>query len=151
MKRFTRRVHTHDQPEVNVPMTIQQRVRSRQRIELSDGQPALIEIERGITLRDGDCLSNDDGDFIRVVSAPETVSRVSADTPHLLARVCYHLGNRHVALQITPTWVSYLHDHVLDDMVRGLGAEVEVLFSPFEPEDGAYGGTSHAHSHSHAH
>ncbi len=149
MKRFNQRIHSHEPPQLNVPMTIQQRVRSRQRIELSNGEEALMEIERGITLRDGDCLACDDGTTIRVVSAPETISKVTADSPHLLARVCYHLGNRHVPLQITPHWASYLHDHVLDDMVRGLGAQVEVQFSPFEPEDGAYGGTSHSHAHSH--
>jgi urease accessory protein len=67
-----------------------------------------------------------------------------------MARACYHLGNRHVALQINSNTLSYLHDHVLDDMLKGLGLEVNVLMAPFEPEPGAYntnGGGHHHHSH----
>jgi urease accessory protein len=63
--------------------------------------------------------------------------------------VCYHLGNRHVPLQIAATWVRYQHDHVLDDMVLGLGLEVEVEKAPFEPEAGAYQSAAVGHHHSH--
>jgi urease accessory protein len=69
-----------------------------------------------------------------------------------MARVCYHLGNRHVPLQIEPEWVRYQHDHVLDEMVIGLGAEVTSETAAFEPEAGAYGGSSSGHSHAgHSH
>ena len=76
--------------------------------------------------------------------------------PRALARAAYHLGNRHVALQIGPGWLRYCHDHVLDDMLRGLGLTVTVEQAPFEPEAGAYhadadGAHSHGHSHSHGH
>lgn len=151
MKRFTQLTHHHRPTDLSAELDIQQRVRSRQRIRLTNGEDALLEIERGLTLRHGDQLTNAEGEVLSILSAPETLSVVSTDDLHLLARVCYHLGNRHVPLQITPQWVSYLHDHVLDDMVRGLGAQVEVKTAPFEPEAGAYGGTSHSHSHSHAH
>lgn len=151
MKHFIERIHTHSNPENTATLSIQQRVRSRQRIRLSNGEDALMEIERGLTLRDGDTLRTADGETIRIISADECVSRIITSDCHLLARVCYHLGNRHVPLEIKPTWVSYLHDHVLDDMVIGLGTEVQVIHAPFEPEDGAYGGQSHVHSHSHEH
>ena len=151
MKRFNRVTQSGTLTHTTVELGIHQRIRSRQRITLSTGEEALMDIERGITLRDGDQLASEAGEVVTVVSAPETVSVVRTDDLHLLARVCYHLGNRHVPLQITPAWVSYLHDHVLDAMVVGLGAEVATEHAHFEPENGAYGGQSHSHSHSHSH
>jgi urease accessory protein len=80
-----------------------------------------------------------------VGAAPEWVSTLHAPDARLLARVAYHLGNRHVALQIGEGWLRYSHDHVLDEMARGLGAQLSVEQAPFEPEGGAY----HAGGHSH--
>jgi len=71
---------------------------------------------------------------------------VRADDPRLLARVAYHLGNRHVALQIGAGWLRYSHDHVLDELSRGLGAQLTIEQAPFEPEAGAYHDAS-GHSH----
>jgi urease accessory protein len=93
-------------------------------------------------------LLADDGRVIEVVAAPETVSTVREAGGGNLARAAYHLGNRHVALQIGARWLRYQHDHVLDDMVRGLGFTVEIEQAPFEPEAGAYGAGSHQHQHS---
>jgi urease accessory protein len=80
---------------------------------------------------------------------------VRAGDPWQLARASYHLGNRHVALQIGQGWLRYQHDYVLDDMVRGLGLDVTVEEAPFEPEGGAYGATPHTHGnvlmHGHGH
>ena len=78
---------------------------------------------------------------------PSTYRQYVQHDPWSLARAAYHLGNRHVALQVGSGWLRYLHDHVLDDMVRGLGFEVVVEEAPFEPEAGAYGGHGHSHSH----
>ena len=130
-------------------LTLDQRVRSRLRVVLDDGREAGIFLERGDNLKDGDCLGSDAGVVVQVRAAPERVSTVESPDSHLLARACYHLGNRHVALQIEPRRLSYLHDHVLDDMVRGLGLTVTVQDAPFEPESGAYGGSAHAHGHGH--
>lgn len=130
------------------------RQKSRLRTRLASGEEVGLFLERGIVLRGGDLLQAEDGTVIEVVAAPETVSTVSASDPWALARAAYHLGNRHVALQIGEGWVRYLHDHVLDDMVRGLGFAVKVEEAPFEPEAGAYGSSgmhTHAHSHSHSH
>ena len=110
-------------------------------------------LPRGTILRGGDCIRAEDGTTIRVVAADETVSVAYIDDRTLFARACYHLGNRHVPLQIGEGWLRYLHDHVLDDMLKGLGVMVACEQASFEPEAGAYGGHSvhshHHHSHDH--
>jgi urease accessory protein len=130
-------------------LTRDQRVRARLRGTLSDGREVAVLLPRGGTLRDGDGLAGADGLRVRVCAASEALSRVECDDPLALARACYHLGNRHVALQIEPGSLSYLHDHVLDAMLAGLGLKVRVVEGPFEPEPGAYGGHGHGHAHSH--
>jgi urease accessory protein len=137
--------------EPSVTLTWEQRTRSRLRVELDDGRTAGILLPRGSSLRDGDGLESEEGLRVRVRAAPETLSRVESTDALLLARVCYHLGNRHVALQIEPGRLSYLHDHVLDDLVRGLGLAVRVQSAPFEPEPGAYGGSAQGHEHGAGH
>jgi urease accessory protein len=132
------------------------RSRSRFRAQLVGGEDVGVILARGQILRGGDLLLADDGRVIEVAAADETVSTVHSDEPRALARAAYHLGNRHVALQIGQGWLRYCHDHVLDDMVNGLGLTVTVEQAPFEPEAGAYhadadGAHSHAHSHSHGH
>ncbi len=112
---------------------------------LDDGREAGLFLDRDAGLKEGDLLSDGKGLRVRVIAAPETVSTAACDDPRLLARACYHLGNRHVALQIEPGCVRYLHDHVLDEMVRALGLEVTVEQAPFEPEPGAYAGGQHHH------
>lgn len=139
------------EPELKLELSIDQRIRSRLRVTLSDGQDAGLDLPRGEILRGGQILSNDEGVLVEVVAAAEPLSVVRTDDALLKARVCYHLGNRHVPLEINDGYLSYQHDHVLDDMVKGLGAEVGFENLPFEPEAGAYGGSSHGHSHSHSH
>ena len=78
------------------------------------------------------------------------MSSAHIQDPVLFARACYHLGNRHVPLQIGDDWLRYLHDHVLDDMLRGLGISPHHERATFEPEAGAYGGGHHHHDHEHA-
>jgi urease accessory protein len=123
------------------------RSRSRFRARLDNGEEVGVILTRGRILRGGDRLRAEDGRIIGVAAAPETVSTAHAGDADLLARGAYHLGNRHVALQIGPLWLRYGHDHVLDDMVRGLGFTVVVEEAPFEPEGGAY----HAHGGDHGH
>jgi urease accessory protein len=128
-----------------------ERSRSRLRAMLDNGEEAGLFLERGTILRHGDLLLADDGRLVEVEAAPETVSTVRTDDALVLARASYHLGNRHVALQIGPGWLRYCHDHVLDDMLRGFGLDVQVERAPFEPEGGAYVAAPHAHSHAHSH
>jgi urease accessory protein len=128
---------------LTLPFALRQK--SRLRAELDDGREVGLFLPRGGVLRGGDRLEADDGTVIEVRSAPERVSRVRAPDGRALARAAYHLGNRHVALEVGDGWLQYLHDHVLDEMIAGLGFAVELVSAPFEPERGAYGG-GHAHS-----
>lgn len=126
------------------------RQKSRLRARLASGLEVGLFLERGIVLRGGDLLLADDGTVVEVVAALETVSTVRDSEATRLARAGYHLGNRHVPVEIGSGWLRYGHDHVLDDMVRGLGLSVVVEQAPFEPEGGAYG-HPHGHAHSHGH
>lgn len=159
MLRFTHKLAAPAAPRTTLTLPYELRIRSRLRVTLDDGTEAGLFLERGTTLRDGDHLGSEDGVSVQVRAADETVSSVYCDDNLLLARACYHLGNRHVPLQIGAGLLRYQHDHVLDDMLRGLGLAVTVEQAPFEPEPGAYGGQAHghgdaqdpAHSHHHGH
>jgi len=126
-----------------------ERSKSRLLALLDNGEEAGLFLERGSVLRHGDLLLADDGRVIAVEAASETVSTVHTDDAVMLARASYHLGNRHVALQIGSGWLRYQHDHVLDDMLRGFGLDVRVDEAPFEPEGGAYVAANHSHAHPH--
>lgn len=131
---------------LELPFEVRQK--SRFRSLLTDGTEVGVVIERGHILRDGDLLQDAGGTRVRVQAAAEPVSTVRSQDARALARACYHLGNRHVPLQVEEGFARYLQDHVLDDMVRGLGLEVTHEDAPFEPEAGAYGG-GHGHGHQH--
>ena len=132
-------------------LPLEGRIKSRLRVTLDDGRLAGVLLPRGSSLRDGDGLESDEGLLVRVRAAPETLSQAQSADALLLARACYHLGNRHVPLRIEGDRLAYLHDHVLDDLLRGLGLSVSVCSAPFEPEPGAYGGASSEHGHGHGH
>lgn len=134
-------------PQDTLSLPYEERRRSRLRARLAGGEEVGLYLPRGTALRDGDLLQADNGWIVQVKAATETVSCARSGDPLLLARACYHLGNRHIALQIDPDGVRYLHDHVLDEMVRAMGLTVTVEDLPFEPEVGAYGGHGHGHSH----
>jgi len=104
-------------------------------------------------LRGGQKLKASDGRIVAVVSAPEDLAEARCDGPLALARAAYHLGNRHVSVEIGDGWLRIQADHVLEHMLLGLGANVRTLNAPFEPESGAYfhGGHTHLHEHSHEH
>lgn len=123
----------------------ERRIKSRQRVLLGDGQEVGIFLPRGTVLRGGDVLVGKDGITVEIQAADEQVSSVCTDDCLLLARLCYHLGNRHVALEISQGRMRYLHDHVLDEMVQTLGGVPMLESAPFEPELGAYGGHGHHH------
>ncbi|HCB1499546.1 urease accessory protein [Klebsiella oxytoca] len=148
---LTQRVDAPAQATASVTLPIDVRVKSRIKVTLNDGRQAGLLLPRGLLLRGGDILSNENGsEFIKVIAADEAVSVVRCDDPFVLAKACYHLGNRHVPLQIMPGELLYHHDHVLDDMLRQFGLVVDFAHLPFEPEAGAYASESHGHHH-HAH
>jgi urease accessory protein len=126
------------------------RQKSRLVARLDSGREILLILPRGHVLRDGARLGTSEGSVVQIRSADESLSTVSSGAPAELARAAYHLGNRHVAVQIRDRSLAYLHDHVLDDMLRGLGLEPSLSVGPFEPEPGAYGhGAVHQHDHEH--
>ena len=119
---------------------------ARQRVALENGQAAGLKLPRGIVLREGDVLRSAGQQYVRIEAAPEHVSRVQSHCARELARAAYHLGNRHVWVQVGDQYLRYLHDHVLDDMLAGLGLSTTTELAPFEPEAGAYTDAS-GHSH----
>lgn len=131
------------------------RKKSRLRAVSERGREVAIMLERGSTLRDGDLLAADNGEILLVRAAAESVSDATSADALLLARAAYHLGNRHVPLQIELAALRYQHDHVLDDMLRELGLQVTQRTAAFEPEGGAYASHAHAHEtrgvHTHSH
>ena len=120
-------------------LSFERRQKRRQRVRLDSGREAALVLPRGGPLREGDGLRSADGFRVLVRAADESVSTGRAEDRLTLARACYHLGNRHVALQIGEGWVRYRPDHVLDEMLVGLGLRVALEHAPFEPESGAYG------------
>jgi urease accessory protein len=126
-----------------------QRQKARQRARLMSGREVGIQLPRGTVLRGGDCLQGTSGEIVRVVAAPEPVSIVTSNDPLLIARAAYHLGNRHVQLEVQRGLLRYLRDHVLDEMLESMGLRVTYAQEPFEPEAGAY--AQHAHGHLHGH
>jgi urease accessory protein len=142
------RPNGHDAPLATLTLPFDDRRKSRARVRLDNGRHAALLLPRGTILRDGDRVESDGGTQVRICAAPEEVSTGRSADAHVLMRACYHLGNRHVALQIGATFVRYQHDHVLDRLARELGLEVEVEYAPFEPEGGGYG-RNHSHAHGH--
>ncbi len=143
---ITERLREPADAQATLTLPFEQRQKSRLRIRLDNGQDAGLFLPRGTVLRHGDRLRATSGLVVEVRAAPETVSTARADDALLLARAAYHLGNRHVALQLGPGWLRYPHDHVLDNMARELGLTVNREQAPFEPEAGAYGGGHHRHA-----
>ncbi|MGY8525046.1 urease accessory protein UreE [Paracidovorax citrulli] len=131
-------------PKLELPFG--ERSKSRLRARLSDGEEAALLLPRGTVLRGGDLLVADNGAFIEVVAAAETVLEVRADDGHALMRAAYHLGNRHTPVEIGRDYLRLEYDPVLADMLVRLGVRVEQAQLPFEPEAGAYGG-GHRHGH----
>jgi urease accessory protein len=103
------------------------------------GLSFLLDLPRPAMLKDGDALVLDDTSMVRVVGRPEPLIEIEAATPQELARLAWHIGNRHVDLQLVGGKLRIRRDHVLEAMLRGLGAKVTAVEAPFDPEPGAYG------------
>ena len=122
----------------------------------SQGRNIGVLLQRGTVLRGGDVLVAADGSFIRIIAAPQPVLRITHcsqhGTPFDLIRAAYHLGNRHVPMELKPDHLVMEPDHVLADMLRAMHLMVNRVDQPFEPENGAYASGGHAHSgHGHDH
>ncbi len=120
------------------------RCKSRLLVTLESGEKAALVVERGRLLRGGDRVRLGDGREVEIVAADEALLEAASHDPLAIAKAAYHLGNRHVAVQVMPNRLRFLDDHVLAQMVAGLGLPVTRIVAPFEPEGGAYG---HHHAH----
>jgi urease accessory protein len=127
-----------------VRLSFDARSKSRLLLRLESGEQVGLVVERGRVLRGGDVVRAQDGREVAIVADEEPLLEASSADPVVLARAAFHLGNRHVAVEIMPSRLRFLDDRVLGDMVRGLGLEVVAVRAPFEPEGGAYG---HHHAH----
>jgi len=117
-------------------LSFEQRQKSRLRVRAESGEEVALVLERGRTLRGGERVTTTDGRVVEIVGAPEKLLHIEADS---LARIAYHLGNRHVPVQVGEDFLRIAEDQVLERMLRGLGARVTHVVAPFEPEAGAYG------------
>jgi urease accessory protein len=147
MLTLTRRCEAVSEPDGELVLPFDLRMKSRLRTRLASGEEAVLKTERGAVLRGGEHLKGEDGRVVRVIAAPEKVRHVTCANQFELTRAAYHLGNRHVPVEIGDGYLRIAADHVLGDMLLGLGAGVRELEAPFEPESGAYGG-SHQHDES---
>lgn len=129
--------------QLQLPYDLRQK--SRLRTQLASGEEVGLMLPQGDMLRGGDLLVASDGRVIEVIAQEEKVLQADCAEPLDLARAAYHLGNRHVPIQLGAGWLRIAADHVLAKMLEGLGLKVIELAAPFEPEPGAYGG--HAHDH----
>ena len=129
-----------------VVLDFDDRHRRRMAMTGTRGLEFLLDLENAVVLRGGDALVLEDGRLVEVVAAPEPLIEIRGTDPHHLVRVAWHLGNRHLPTQIMPKGLRIRRDHVIEAMVKGLGARVIEIEAPFDPEGGAYAGGGHAHA-----
>ncbi len=137
-------VVTEGEPSDRLALTWEQRRKSRLKVTTVGGEEVGLFLPRGTILFEGDLVRTTDDRVIRIDAASEDVSTIASPDAVLLARVAYHLGNRHVRTQVGPGYIRYRHDRAIDDLMRKLGAEVAVEEVRFEPERGT---KDHAHDH----
>ena len=147
MKIYTQRLDeiSSDQTFETLELNFDTRQKSRFRATLKDGTDIGADLPRTGILRSGSFIATHDGDILRVDAKPERLMQVTAKTDFELLKAAYHLGNRHVPLMLTPYALYFEPDHVLAEMVEGLGLVVKEVEHMFEPESGAY--AQHAHDH----
>jgi urease accessory protein len=136
-----------------VVLDFDDRHRRRMAMTGTRGLEFLLDLENAVALRGGDALVLEDGRLIEVVAVAEPLLEIRGADPLHLVRVAWHLGNRHLPTQIMPKGLRIRRDHVIEAMVKGLGARIIEIEAPFDPEGGAYA-SSHAHApeaHAHAH
>lgn len=137
-------------PAETLTLSFELRAKCRLRTRLDSGEEVGLFLPRGTILRGGDLLAGKDGRVVAVRSAPERIIEAHSADARLIARAAYHLGNRHVAVEVQPGLLRLAADHVLAQMLVGLGLDVRETQAPFEPEAGAYGDHPAHHTHAHA-
>src|SRR5262245_13391144 len=137
-----------DEPADTVVLEFDDRHRRRMAMTGTRGLEFLLDLPEVVALRGGDALVLEDGRIIEVVAAPEPLAEIRCRDALHLVRIAWHLGNRHLPMQVMSKGLRVRRDHVIEDMVRGLGGRVIEIEAPFDPEGGAYAA---AESHTHAH
>ena len=147
MLEITTKLKSGERADVRGQLSLPFELRQKRwlRAKLVSGEDVALRLPRGEVLRGGDLVLASDGSAIEVVAAPEKIVHVEGPSPAELARAAYHLGNRHVPLQVGENFLRLMEDHVLEEMLRGLGMRITHVEAPFEPEIGAYSGVSHRH------
>ena len=140
-----------DAPADTVVLDFDDRHRRRTAMTATRGLEFLLDLENAVALRGGDALVLEDGRLIEVVAAAEPLLEIRGRDPQHLVRIAWHLGNRHLPTQIMAKGLRIRRDHVIEAMVRGLGARVIEIEAPFDPEGGAYEGGGHGHERGDAH
>jgi len=128
-------------------LTLDFDARHRRRIRLTadHGEDVLLDLPKAVAMADGDGLQLEDGRWLKIQAAAELIVEVRHKDPHQLVRLAWHLGNRHLPTEIRNHALRIRPDHVIEDMLRGFGAELLNVEAPFQPEGGAYGGHGHHH------
>ena len=126
-------------------LPFEQRQKSRLHARLVSGEEVALMLPRGEILRGGDLVTASDGRIIEVVAEVEKLAHVACDGAQALGRAAYHLGNRHVPVEVGEGYLRLAADHVLEQMLAGMGARVTPIEAPFEPEGGAYAGHTHTY------
>lgn len=147
MLKFTKKVESPIETDLSLTLPFDSRQKARLHTHLDNGQEAGLFLPRGQVLRHGDQILAETGEIATIISAPENVSTVTSNDTHLLMRASYHLGNRHVPLEIKPGYLRFQYDHVLNEMLEQLNLNIIQESAPFEPEAGAYSYNHHTHSH----
>jgi urease accessory protein len=124
----------------SVMLDYDRRFRRRLRFVTDQGMEILLDLPEAIHIRGGDALVLEDGSYVEVRAANETLLEIKAPSPDALIRLAWHLGNRHLAVQFLPGSLRILDDHVIADMIRKLGGSAARISAPFDPEGGAYHG-----------
>jgi urease accessory protein len=127
------------------------RHRRRMAITADQGLHFLLDLQQAVQLRHGEGLKLEDGRIVEVLAAPEALLEVRAGSPEQMLRLAWHLGNRHLSAQIQADRILIRYDHVIAHMLEHLGARVERVQAPFDPEGGAYQGAPAARGHGHSH
>jgi urease accessory protein len=138
-----------DPPADAVVLDFDDRHRRRMAMTGTRGLAFLLDLQNAVALRGGDALVLEDGRLVEVVAAPEPLLEIKGHDPHHLIRLAWHLGNRHLPTQIMARGLRIRRDHVIEAMVKGLGARVIEIEAPFDPEGGAYTGAAHGHAYHH--
>lgn len=122
----------------HLQLSFDTRQKSRFSATLSSGEKVCVDLPRTGVLRGGDYIATEQGDVLQILAAPQALMAVTATNDFDLIKAAYHLGNRHVPLMLTPTALFFEPDHVLAQMLQGLGLQIAAQNTAFEPESGAY-------------